>query len=128
MATSMARESDRVSAAAISPAMTTTALDLPGFRLVKTLGVARGVTVRTRTVCADIAGACAGCAGGRVTIFTTLAEASRAEAYQLLLERAREMGANAVVALRYDATMTGPGYNEVICYGTAVIAETVTPV
>jgi uncharacterized protein YbjQ (UPF0145 family) len=101
---------------------TTTAFELPGFHVRKSLGVVRGITVRTRSLPMSIVGGLRTLFGGRVGIFADLCEAAREESFQLMLSHAKRLGANAVVGVRYD---TGPmvGAAEVLCYGTAVIAE-----
>jgi uncharacterized protein YbjQ (UPF0145 family) len=99
---------------------TTTTFDLPGFHVVKTLGLVRGITVRTRSLPMSILGGLRTLFGGRVSIFADLCESARQESFQLMLEHARRLGANAVIGIRYD---TGPmvGAAEVLCYGTAVV-------
>jgi uncharacterized protein YbjQ (UPF0145 family) len=101
---------------------TTTAFELAGFRIVKTLGVVRGITVRTRSLPMSILGALRTVFGGRAGIFSELCEAAREESFQLMIGQARRLGANAVVGVRYD---TGPmvGAAEVLCYGTAAMVE-----
>lgn len=101
---------------------TATTFDLPGFRVQKSLGVVRGITVRTRSLPMSILGGLSTLFGGRVGIFADLCESAREESFQLMLAHARKIGANAVVGIRYD---TGPmvGAAEVLCYGTAVIVE-----
>ena len=99
-----------------------TMFELPGSRVVKSLGVVRGITVRTRSLPLTIIGAFRTLFGGRAGIFTSLCEKTREESFQLMLSHARDIGANAVIGVRYD---TGPmvGAAEVLCYGTAVIVE-----
>jgi uncharacterized protein YbjQ (UPF0145 family) len=101
---------------------TATTFDLPGFRIVKGLGVVRGITVRTRSLPLTIIGGLRTLFGGRAGIFSDLCESAREESFQRMLSHARAMGANAVVGVRYD---TGPmvGAAEVLCYGTAVVIE-----
>lgn len=101
---------------------TTTTFELPGFRVQKSLGVVRGITVRTRSLPMSILGGLSTLFGGRVSIFADLCESAREESFQLMLSHARKIGANAVVGIRYD---TGPmvGAAEVLCYGTAVLVE-----
>ncbi len=103
---------------------TSTTFDLPGFRIVKNLGLVRGITVRTRSLPLTFIGSLRTLFGGRAGIFTSLCESARDEAFRLMLAHAEEIGANAVIGVRYD---TGPmvGAAEVLCYGTAVIAEPV---
>jgi uncharacterized protein YbjQ (UPF0145 family) len=100
----------------------TTTFELPGFQTTKCLGVVRGITVRTRSLPMTIVGGLRTLFGGRAGIFANLCESAREEAFQLMLEHAREMGGNAVIGVRYD---TGPmvGAAEVLCYGTAVVVE-----
>jgi uncharacterized protein YbjQ (UPF0145 family) len=102
--------------------LTTTTFELPGCRIVKCLGLVRGLTVRTRSLPMSIVGGLRTLFGGRVGIFTDLCESAREESFQLMLDHARKLGANAVVGIRYD---TGPmvGAAEVLCYGTAVVVE-----
>lgn len=103
---------------------TTTTFELSGFRVLKTLGVVRGITVRTRSLPLSIIGSLRTLFGGRVGIFSDLCESAREESFQLMLSHARRLGANAVIGIRYD---TGPmvGAAEVLCYGTAVLVEAV---
>ena len=100
----------------------TTTFELPGFKIIESLGVVRGITVRTRSLPMTIVGALRTLFGGRAGIFASLCESAREEAFQLMLAHARNMGGNAVVGVRYD---TGPmvGAAEVLCYGTAVFVE-----
>ncbi len=97
--------------------------DLPGHRVVKTLGLVRGITVRSRNVISDAIGGLQSMLGGRVGAYVKLAEASRAEAYEELIAHAREMGANAVIGMRYEANEIMEGVTEVLAYGTAVVVE-----
>ena len=114
---------DRIRNSLIIDAMqTTTTFKLSGFRITKSLGVVRGITVRTRSLPLSILGGLRTLFGGRVGIFSELCEAAREESFQLMIAHARRLGANAVVGVRYD---TGPmvGAAEVLCYGTAVMVE-----
>ena len=97
--------------------------DLPGYRIVAHLGLVRGVTVRSRSVIGNIGGSIQSIFGGKLSIYVNLAEAARKEAYELLVAHAAEMGANAVIAMRYDANEIMDGITEVLCYGTAVKVE-----
>jgi len=97
--------------------------EVPGHRVTKTLGVVRGITVRSRNVVSDAIGGVQSMLGGRVGAYVKLAEAARAEAYDELIAHARAMGANAVLAMRYDANEIMPGITEVLAYGTAVVVE-----
>ncbi|MEJ6790525.1 YbjQ family protein [Brevundimonas sp. BR2-1] len=103
--------------------LTVTTNDIPGHRVVKTLGVVRGITVRSRNAISDMVGGVQSILGGRVGVYVKLAEAARQEAYDELIAHAREMGANAVLAMRYDANEIMPGITEVLAYGTAVVIE-----
>lgn len=97
--------------------------ELPGHRVVRTLGLVRGITVRSRNVVADAIGGLQSMLGGRVGAFQKLAETARSEAYEELVAHAREMGANAVLAMRYETNEMTEGVTEVLAYGTAVLAE-----
>jgi uncharacterized protein YbjQ (UPF0145 family) len=107
----------------INHAMTTTAFTLDGYRIKKTLGVVRGVTVRSRSVFGTIGASLQTLVGGDITLFSELCEKTRADAFALMLEHAQLLGANAVVGVRYDATEVLQGVTEVLCYATAVLAE-----
>jgi uncharacterized protein YbjQ (UPF0145 family) len=104
---------------------TTTAFDLPGFRVARSLGVVRGITVRTRSLPLSIVGGLRTMLGGRIGIFSDLCESAREESFQRMLAHAKDIGANAVIGVRYD---TGPmvGAAEVLCYGTAVIVDPIS--
>jgi uncharacterized protein YbjQ (UPF0145 family) len=104
-------------------AMTTTAFALDGYRTTRTLGVVRGITVRSRSIFGTLGGSLQTLVGGNITLFTELCEKTRAEAFDLMLQHARQMGANGVVGVRYDATEVMNGVTEVLCYGTAVLLE-----
>ena len=97
--------------------------DLPGYRVVKHLGIVRGLTVRSRSVIGNIGAAVQIFFGGNITLYTKLADETRREAYDQLVEHAREMGANAVLAMRYDANEIASAVTEVLAYGTAVVVE-----
>jgi len=105
--------------------MTTTAFALEGFRIKTTLGVVRGITVRSRSVFGTLGASLQTLIGGNITLFTELCEKTRGDAFALMLAHAEEIGANAVVGIRYDATEVMSGVNEVLCYGTAVVVERV---
>src|SRR5437588_6879319 len=107
----------------IEHAMTTTALVVDGYKTTKTLGVVRGVTVRSRSVVGTIGAALQTLVGGNITLLTQLCEKTRAEAFDLMLRHAAELGGNAVVGARYDATEIMQGVTEVLAYGTAVFVE-----
>jgi len=103
--------------------MITTALELPGFRVARNLGVVRGITVRSRSIIGGFFGGIQSLFGGNITIYTELCEQARAETFQLMRQHAQGLRANAIIAMRYDATELMPGLTEVLCYGTAVIVE-----
>jgi uncharacterized protein YbjQ (UPF0145 family) len=109
--------------AEIPHAMTTTANALDGYRTVKAYGVVRGITVRSRSVLGSIGASLQTLVGGNITLLTELCETARNEAFTLMLQHAQELGANAVIAVRYDATEVMQGVTEVLCYGTAVHVE-----
>ena len=106
-------------------AFTTTTFDFPGYRTVTTLGVVRGITVRSRSIVGSFVGGLQTIVGGNITIYTELCEKARQEAFQLMLQHAGELGANAIVGVRYDANEIMAGVTEVLCYGTAVVVEPV---
>ncbi len=103
--------------------MTTTAFTIDGYRIVRNLGVIRGITVRSRSVLGNFAGGIQTIFGGNITIFTELCEHARLEAFQLLLAHAQALGANAIIGVRYDANEVMDGVTEVLAYGTAVVME-----
>lgn len=103
--------------------LVTTTNDLPGYRLVEHIGLVRGVTVRSRSVIGNVGGAIQSIFGGNLSIYTNLAETARQEAYDLMVQHARQLGADAVVAMRYDANEIMDGITEVLAYGAAVKAE-----
>lgn len=107
----------------MDPAMTTTTFEIEGYRAVRNLGVVRGITVRSRSIFGTIGGALQTLAGGNITLFTELCEKTRSEAFEMMIAHATHIGANAVVGIRYDATEVMDGVTEVLCYGTAVVAE-----
>jgi uncharacterized protein YbjQ (UPF0145 family) len=107
----------------MNTAMTTTAFELEGYRVARGLGVVRGITVRSRSIFGTIGGALQTLAGGNITLFTELCEKTRSEAFEMMLTQAGNLGANAVIGIRYDATEVMDGVTEVLCYGTAVVVE-----
>lgn len=107
----------------VDSAMVTTALELPGYRIVRNFGVVRGIIVRSRSVIGNLGAALQTIVGGNITILTELCEKTRVEAYELLLLHAAEHGANAIIGFRYDATEVMQGVTEVLAYGTAVQVE-----
>ena len=106
-------------------AMTTTAFTIDGFRVTRNLGVVRGITVRSRSIIGNIGAGLQTLFGGNITLYTTLCEKTRSESYDIMLSHAADLGANAVVGIRYDATEVSDGVTEVLCYGTAVKGEPV---
>ncbi len=103
--------------------MTTTAFELAGHRVVETLGVVMGVTVRSRSIIGLVGASLQTLRGGNIGLFTELCNRTRADAFELMLEHAEQHGANAVTGIRYDATEIMRGTTEVLCYGTAVVVE-----
>jgi uncharacterized protein YbjQ (UPF0145 family) len=99
--------------------------DLAGYRIVRHFGVVRGITVRSRSVIGNLGGAIQSVFGGKLSVYTNLAETARQEAYDLLVQHAQEAGANAVIAMRYDANEIMEGITEVLAYGSAVLVEPV---
>lgn len=106
-------------------ALTTTTFTLEGHRIIRSLGVVRGITVRSRSIFGTIGGSLQTLVGGNISLFSSLCEKTRAEAFELMLSHARELGANAVIGVRYDATEVMSGVTEVLCYGTAVFVAPV---
>lgn len=103
--------------------MTTTAFELAGYRIVRNLGLVRGITVRSRSMLGNIGAGLQTLFGGNITIFTDLCEQTRAESFEMMIRQAQQLGANGVIGIRYDATEIMQGVSEVICYGTAVVAD-----
>ena len=103
--------------------MTSTTFDLPGHRVVKSLGVVRGLTVRSRSVVGSFVGGLQTILGGNITIYAELCEKAREDAFQIMKDHATEVGGNAIIGIRYDANEIMPGVTEVLCYGTAVQVE-----
>src|SRR5258705_13460677 len=101
--------------------MTTTAFTLDGFRVTKNLGIVRGITVRSRSIFGTIGGSLQTLLAGNISLFTELCEKTRAESDDMMIKHAQELGANAVIGLRYDATELVQGVSEGLCYGTAVL-------
>jgi uncharacterized protein YbjQ (UPF0145 family) len=106
--------------------LTTTAFDLPGFRITKSFGVVRGIIVRSRSVIGNFGASIQSLFGGNISLYTSLCERAREDTFNLMLTHAGELGANAVIGVRYDATEIAPGITEVLCYGTAVFVEKVS--
>ncbi|MHA6204465.1 YbjQ family protein [Dyella soli] len=103
--------------------MVTTSNDLPGYRIVRPMGIVRGITVRSRSVIGNLGAALQTLVGGNISIYTELCEKAREEAFELMLRHAAQHGANAVIAMRYDANDVAEGVTEVLAYGTAVMVE-----
>jgi len=108
---------------AVNPGMVTTAFDLPGYRVVRNLGLVRGITVRSRSIFGTLGASLQTIVGGNITLFETMCEKTREQALELMMAHAAEHGANAVVGVRYDANEVMKGVTEVIAYGTAVQVE-----
>jgi len=104
-------------------AMTTTAFELEGYTVRKNLGIVRGITVRSRSIIGSLGASLQTLIGGNISLFTELCERAREEAFELMLQHAAQMGANAIIGVRYDATEVMQGVSEVLCYGTAVVVE-----
>ena len=104
-------------------ALTSTTFTIDGHRIVRSLGVVRGITVRSRSIFGTIGGSLQTLVGGNISLFSSLCEKTRAEAFELMLAHADGLGANAVIGVRYDATEIMSGVTEVLCYGTAVVVE-----
>lgn len=101
----------------------TTALELPGKEIVENFGLVRGITVRSRSIFGNIGAGLQTLVGGNITLFTSLCEKTREESFELMIKHAEEVGANAIVSVRYDATEVMNGVTEVLCYGTAVTVK-----
>jgi uncharacterized protein YbjQ (UPF0145 family) len=110
----------------VDPALVTTALELPGFRILQNLGMVRGIVVRSRSVVGTIGASLQTLVGGNITLFTELCEKTRNDAFELMLQHAAERGANAVISMRYDANEVMSGVTEVLAYGTAVRVERIS--
>ncbi|TLZ45348.1 MAG: YbjQ family protein [Gammaproteobacteria bacterium] len=108
---------------AINPQFVTTAFELPGCRIVRNIGVVRGIVVRSRSIVGTLGASLQTLIGGNITLFTQMCERAREDAFRLMLEHAAEHGANALVGVRYDANEVAQGVTEVLAYGTAVIIE-----
>ena len=107
----------------VSHQMATTAFDLPNFRVMQTLGVVRGIVVRSRNVFATLGATFQQVVGGNITIWTRMCEETRRDAFEIMIQHASEIGANAIIGMRYDTTEISTGVTEVLAYGTAVIVE-----
>lgn len=111
----------------VSPHMVTTAFEIPGFRVTRNLGIVRGIVVRSRNLFVNIGAVFNSMVGGNITAWTNLCEQTRREAFEIMVQHATELGANAIIGARYDATELGSGITEVLAYGTAVVVESTDP-
>jgi len=111
----------------VSHQMVTTAFELPNYRVVQNLGVVRGIVVRSRNVFATLGATLQTIVGGNITVWTSLCEQTRADAFEIMIQHATEIGANAIIGARYDTTELSQGVTEVLCYGTAVVVEPANP-
>jgi len=107
----------------VNHALTTTTFSLDGYRITRTLGVVRGIIVRSRSIVGNIGASFQTLFGGNITLYTNLCERARSDAFDLMLKHAQQLGANAVIGIRYDATEVMGGVTEVLCYGTAVVVD-----
>jgi uncharacterized protein YbjQ (UPF0145 family) len=101
----------------------TTAFELPGYEIVRNIGVVRGIVVRSRSIVGSFFGGIQTIFGGNITVYTNMCEQARKDAYKLMTVQAEKNGANAIIAMKYDATEIMNGVTEVICYGTAVVVQ-----
>jgi len=111
----------------VSHQMVTTAFELPNYRVMQNLGVVRGIVVRSRNVFATLGATLQTIVGGNITVWTKLCEQTRSDAFEIMIQHATEIGANAVIGARYDTTELSQGVTEVLAYGTAVIVEPANP-
>ena len=112
---------------AVDTRFVTTTFDLPGYRTVENFGLVRGIVVRSRSIVGNIGAALQTIVGGNITLYTELCERARQDAFQLMLEHAADLGANALISVRYDANEVTAGVTEVLAYGTAVTVEAAQP-
>src|SRR5499426_1235951 len=105
----------------VSHGMVTTAFELPNYRVVQNLGIVRGIVVRSRNIFATLGASLQTIVGGNITVWTTLCEQTRVDAFEIMIQHASEIGANAVIGARYDTTELAAGVTEVLAYGTAVV-------
>ena len=103
--------------------MTSTTLQIEGYKIVKNLGVVRGIIVRSRSIFGNIGAGLQSLVGGNITLYTNLCEKTRNDAFEMMIKHAEEIGANAIVGIQYDATEISSGITEVLCYGTAVVVK-----
>lgn len=107
----------------VEPSMVTTLFEMPGYRIVRNLGMVRGIVVRSRSIFGTLGASLQTIIGGNITLFTDMCEQTREEALELMMQHAAEHGANAVVGVRYDANEVMQGVTEVLAYGSAVVVE-----
>lgn len=107
----------------MTPSFVTTAFVLDGYRITNNLGLVRGIVVRSRSIFGTIGAGLQTIVGGNITLLTELCEKTREQAFELMIQHATQMGANAIIGVRYDATEVMQGVTEVLCYGTAVVVE-----
>ena len=107
----------------VSPQMVTTGFELPGYRIRQSLGIVRGIVVRSRNLFVNIGALVNSMVGGNITAWTNLCEDTRRDAFDIMIQHATELGANAIIGARYDATEVASGATEVLAYGTAVVVE-----
>lgn len=103
--------------------MTSTSFDISGHKIIKNLGIVRGITVRSRSIIGNIGAGIQSLFGGNITLYTELCERTRQDSFNMMIKHAEEIGANAIIGVRYDATEIAAGITEVICYGTAVVVK-----
>ena len=113
--------------ATIDHRLVSTTFEIPGYRTVASLGVVRGITVRSRSILGNIGAGLQTLVGGNITVWTTLCEQTRNDAFDIMIQHATEIGANAIIGARYDTTELAQGVTEVLAYGTAVIVEPTNP-
>ena len=107
----------------MNASMTTTAFGFEGYHVTQSLGIVRGITVRSRSIFGTIGASLQTLVGGNISLYTEMCEHARIEAFEIMLDHARKMGANAIIGVRYDATEVMQGTTEVLCYGTAVVVD-----
>jgi uncharacterized protein YbjQ (UPF0145 family) len=107
----------------IRPNMVSTTFSFPGYRIVKTIGIVRGIVVRSRSIVGSFGASLQTLFGGNITLYTELCERARGDAFELMAKHAYQAGANAIIGMKYDANEVAPGVTEVLAYGTAVVVE-----
>ena len=111
----------------MKPSMITTGLEIPGYKILRPVGIVRGIVVRSRSVVGQFMAGLQTVFGGNITVYTNLCERARTDTYSLMCQQAEKNGANAIIAMRYDTTEIIRGVTEVLCYGTAVVVEEIKP-